>query len=143
MEIQQLPPPAPTAIVQAKTWSQVALGLAIMAFLFALPILWWRIAFASGSGGVVSEVIGAVSETIKGQSFPTWYTSLRASSILLAFIALVAAILAFIMKNTARMAAIACVLAIAALLVTSPFLTMIAIGGLIAIVIALLGLGVM
>lgn len=143
METEQLPPPAPIAIAPEKTWSQIALGLALMAFLLALPILWWRIAFASGSGGVMSEVIGAVNESIKGQSYPGWYTSLRASAILLAFIALVAAVLAFIMKNAARMAAIACVLAIAALLVTSPFLTMIAIGGLVAIAVALLTLGAM
>jgi len=143
METQQLPPPAPIASEQEKTWSQVALGLAIMAFLLALPILWWRIAYASGSGGVISEVIGAVNESIRGQSYPAWYVSVRASSILLAFIALVAAILAFIMKNAALPAAIACVLAIATLVVTSPFLTMIAIGGLIVIALGLLGLAVM
>jgi hypothetical protein len=143
METQELPPPTPIAIAQDKTWSQIALGLALLAFLLALPILWWRIAYSTGSGGVISEVIGAVNESIKGQSFPAWYTSMRASSILFAFIALVAAILALILKNAARPAAIACVLAVAALLVTSPFLTMIAIGGLIAIAIALLGLGVM
>ena len=138
----QLPPPAPIASLPQKTWSQVALGLAIMAFLLALPILWWRIAYASGSGGVISEVIGAVNESIRGQSYPAWYASVRASSILLAFIALVSASLAFIMKNAARPAAIACVLAMAALMVTQPFWTLIALGALIAIVIALLGFGV-
>ena len=92
METNQLPPPAPIAERPEKTWSQIALGLALLAFLLALPILWWRIAYATGSGGMISEVIGAVNESIKGQRYPAWYTSLRASSILLAFIALVAAI---------------------------------------------------
>lgn len=140
MEIPPAPPPqAPIR----SPWSQMALAFALLAFMLSLPILWVRMVDSGSATTMVSEVVTAVGEAIKQQSnAPTWYKNVRAASILCAFLASVLATLALILKERGSRVAIAFVLALASLLVTAPWLSLLLIGAIVAIAVLLISIGV-
>lgn len=120
-----------------------ALCLGILAILLALPVLWWRISMqpvASSLGGEIAQQIGAAAQSVSAAP-PDWYAAVRASALLAAFLSLLLAIVALILRNSARMAGIAAVLALAACVASSSGLTLTIAGGVVLLVTLMLTLG--
>ena len=138
----EMPPDPPVQTSSRSTWSQLALAFALLAFVLSLPILWVRMVDGGGATTMVSEVVTAVGEAIKHpSSSPTWYKNVRAASILCAFLASVLAAMALILKERGQRITIAFLLALASLLVTAPWLSLLLISAIVAIAVLLISIG--
>lgn len=137
------PPPAPAAAPRPPGLSLAALVLGALALLLALPVLWWRLN-TSGGGTATAELLGEISTAMsgQGQGGPGWLSATRASAMLLAFVCLITAIIALILKHSGRLAAIAVVLGLAALAATSLGLTLGIVFGVLLLGVLLLGMGI-
>jgi hypothetical protein len=140
----QLPPPQPSPEPLPSTWSHLALALAAIAFVLALPILWWKLMAAPVGATLVSEAVQGTADAIRGNfNTPQWVISLRAASVICAFLSMLSVILALILKNQRRSAGIATVLALAALAVTAPLLFIAVLAAVVGIIVVLFSVGLM
>ncbi len=140
------PPAPPAQPSSAKTsgnpmWAQLALTFALIAILTALPVLWWKAIAAPTTGAQVAEAIAGVTGHFS--KVPDWYPMVRASSILTGFIALILIALSLIFHSNRKQTVVAAVLCIAAFAVSAPWLTLMAVGILVLVPVAMMLIGAM
>lgn len=140
MHLEQVPPPAPARRPAPAGLALVALALGIVALLLALPILWWRISAQPDAVTLAGEVVQAISG--EAGALPSWYSAVRASAMLAAFLALLLAVIALILKHSGRLAGIAVVLALASFAATSSSLLLMIVGGVLLLAVLMLAVGV-
>lgn len=139
---QSPPPPAPPALPgRPQGLAMAALGVALLALLCALPVLWWRLTHGPISGGMLAEVL-QVFGTGGPDGAPGWLVAVRAVSVLGGFLALVLGLVALILRQPGRLVAIVWVLALAALAASSLGLTLMIVIGVVLIGVLLLGMGI-
>jgi hypothetical protein len=146
MSFDHSPPPQPAAKPLVAGLALPALLLGILALVLALPILWWRISTQPAAISLSGEIVREVAQVVQGAdlstALPSWYAGVRAFAIIAAFLALLLAIIALILKHSGRMAGIAVVLALAAFAATSSSLMLMIVGGALLLGVLLLMLGV-
>ncbi len=106
----------------------------------SLPLLWWKLTNNGPElygGGFFADITLRAPEGV-----PEWFGSLRAATILAAFVGMLLGVIGLILGHSRRLGAIGAVLCAAGLLGASPGLA-VALGvAVLALMIALLALGV-
>lgn len=146
MHLEQGPPAPPPAKQVIAGLAMPALLLGILAIVLALPILWWRISAQPAAITLSGEIVREVAQVVQGSDpanvLPGWYSGVRASAMIAAFLTLLLAVIALILKHSGRLAGIAVVLALAAFAAISSTLMLMVVGGALLIGVLLLMLGV-
>lgn len=139
---QSPPPPAPPGLpARPQGLAVTALGVALLALLCALPVLWWRLTHGPIGGGMWAEVLQVFGAGSPGGA-PGWLVAVRAVAMLGGFLALVLGLVALILRQPGRLVAIVLVLALAALAASSLGLTLMIVLGVVLIGVLLLGMGI-
>ena len=146
MHLEHTPPSAPVVKPAPTGLALPAVLLGILAIALALPVLWWRISAQPAAITLSGEIVREVTQVIQGADpttvLPSWYAGVRASAMIAAFLALLLACIALILKHSGRLSGIAVVLALAAFAAISSSLLLMVVGGVLVLGLSLLLLGV-